>query len=192
MESKRRDKGARGPLMTVRDVLELPSMTGASVLVGADVLDRNVTNIMVLEGPDVEKWGRPGLLLLTSFYALEPLSPDERVEFFRKAAGAGVTGFVFKPGRLVGEVPEDYLLACERCSLPIVRTSPDHGVAYDIAGAGTADCTSMHDAIYMALDVFRNRRWYAEITANPLRRYERERGADVSVKDLKLPDAQEE
>lgn len=77
-------------------------------------------------------------------------------------------------------------------SLPIVRTSPDHGVAYDIAGAGTADCTSMHDAIYMALDVFRNRRWYAEITANPLRRYERERGADVSVKDLKLPDAQEE
>ena len=125
MESKRRDKGARGPLMTVRDVLELPSMTGASVLVGVDVLDRNVTNIMVLEGPDVEKWGRPGLLLLTSFYALEPLSPEERVEFFRKAAGAGVTGFVFKPGRLVGEVPEDYLLACERCSLPIVRISAD-------------------------------------------------------------------
>lgn len=77
-------------------------------------------------------------------------------------------------------------------SLPVVRTSPDHGVAYDIAGQGTADCSSMHDAIYMALDVYRNRRWYAEITANPLRRYERERGADVSVKDLKLPDAQED
>lgn len=77
-------------------------------------------------------------------------------------------------------------------SLPIVRTSPDHGVAYDIAGAGVADSSSMHDAIYMALDVYRNRRWYAEITANPLRRYERERGADVSVKDLKLPDAQED
>lgn len=125
MESKRRDKGAQAPLMTVRDVLELPSMTGARVLVGADVLNRNVTNIMVLEGPDLEKWGRPGLLLLTSFYALEPLSPEERIEFFRKAAGAGVTGFVFKPGRLVGEVPEDYLLACEQCSLPIVRISAD-------------------------------------------------------------------
>lgn len=77
-------------------------------------------------------------------------------------------------------------------SLPVVRTSPDHGVAYDIAGTGTADCASMHEAIYMALDIYRNRRWYAEITANPLRRYERERGADVSVKDLKLPDAQED
>lgn len=75
-------------------------------------------------------------------------------------------------------------------SLDIVRTSPDHGVAYDIAGSGKADCSSMRQAIYYAMDIYRNRRWFAEIGADPLRRYERERGADVSVKDLKLPEGE--
>lgn len=77
-------------------------------------------------------------------------------------------------------------------SLPIVRTSPDHGVAYDIAGCGQADETSMRDAIYMAIDVLRNRAWHTQISADPLKHYERERGADMSVKDLKLPEEQED
>ena len=77
-------------------------------------------------------------------------------------------------------------------SLPVVRTSPDHGVAYDIAGKGVADEGSMRDAVYAAMDIFRSRRWYGEISANPLRHYERERGADVSVKDLKLPEQQDD
>lgn len=41
--------------------------------------------------------------------------------------------------------------------LPIVRTSPDHGTAYDIAGKNMADESSFRNAIYLALDVFRNR-----------------------------------
>lgn len=73
-------------------------------------------------------------------------------------------------------------------SLPVVRTSPDHGVAYDIAGKGEAECDSMREAIYMAIDIYRSRSWYAEISANPLKHYERERGADISVRDMKLPD----
>ncbi len=76
-------------------------------------------------------------------------------------------------------------------SLPVIRTSPDHGVAYDIAGKGEADPASMREAIYMAMDIYRNRQWYTEIKSNPLKRYERDRGADVSVKDLKLPDNNE-
>ncbi len=73
-------------------------------------------------------------------------------------------------------------------SLPVIRTSPDHGVAYDIAGKGKADPESMREAIYMAIDIYRNRQWYADISRNPLKRYERDRGADISVKDLKLPE----
>lgn len=52
--------------------------------------------------------------------------------------------------------------------LPIVRTSPDHGTAYDIAGKGTADETSLKKAIYTAIDIFRNRKLNAEISTNPL------------------------
>jgi 4-hydroxythreonine-4-phosphate dehydrogenase len=52
--------------------------------------------------------------------------------------------------------------------LPIVRTSPDHGTAYDIAGKGKADENSMRQAIYTAIDVFRNRHNYDEPLKNPL------------------------
>ncbi len=69
-------------------------------------------------------------------------------------------------------------------SLPVVRTSPDHGVAYDIAGKGLADPASMRQAIFTAVDIWRNRSEYAEMSRNPLRRYERDKGRDVSVADL--------
>lgn len=41
--------------------------------------------------------------------------------------------------------------------LPVVRTSPDHGTAYDIAGQNRADEQSFRHALYLAIDVFRNR-----------------------------------
>lgn len=52
--------------------------------------------------------------------------------------------------------------------LNYVRTSPDHGTAYDIAGKNIADESSFKKAIYTAIDVFKNRKLYQEINANPL------------------------
>jgi 4-hydroxythreonine-4-phosphate dehydrogenase len=52
--------------------------------------------------------------------------------------------------------------------LPIVRTSPDHGTAFDIAGQNKASEQSMRNAIYLAMDVFTNRQFFKEINANPL------------------------
>ncbi len=52
--------------------------------------------------------------------------------------------------------------------LSVVRTSPDHGTAYDIAGKNEASELSLLAAIYLAKDVYRNRLQYAEMTANPL------------------------
>ena len=69
-------------------------------------------------------------------------------------------------------------------SLSEVRTSPDHGVAYDIAGKGIADEQSMRNAIYEAIDIVRRRREWAKWNANPLEHFEREKGRDISIKDL--------
>ncbi len=62
--------------------------------------------------------------------------------------------------------------------LSAVRTSPDHGVAYDIAGKGGADSDSMRNAMYMAIDVVKSRKTYKQISSNPLEHteLERERG----------------
>lgn len=53
--------------------------------------------------------------------------------------------------------------------LPCVRTSPDHGTAYDIAGKGIASEDSFRQAIYSAIDIVLLRRSYDEANANPLK-----------------------
>jgi 4-hydroxythreonine-4-phosphate dehydrogenase len=50
-----------------------------------------------------------------------------------------------------------------------IRTSPDHGTAYDIAGKGIADFNSFKEAVYLALDIFQAREEYNELTKNPLK-----------------------
>jgi len=55
--------------------------------------------------------------------------------------------------------------------LSIIRTSPDHGVGYDIAGQNKASEESFRHAVYLACDIFRTRNGYKQITANPLKSY---------------------
>ncbi len=51
-----------------------------------------------------------------------------------------------------------------------IRTSPDHGVAFDIAGKGTADESSFREALFTALQIFHNRNENSEQYKNPLRK----------------------
>ena len=50
--------------------------------------------------------------------------------------------------------------------LPFIRTSPDHGVAYDIAGKNIADEQSFTEAIFMAIKIFKNRKEYNDLMTN--------------------------
>lgn len=64
--------------------------------------------------------------------------------------------------------------------LPVVRTSPDHGTAFDIAGKNIAEPESLREAVFQALELLKQRGFYAENTANPLRRgkIEKEKAED--------------
>lgn len=53
--------------------------------------------------------------------------------------------------------------------LPIVRTSPGHGTAYDLAGKNLANPNSFRQALYLAIDVIHNRKTFDELNANPLK-----------------------
>ena len=59
--------------------------------------------------------------------------------------------------------------------LPIIRTSPGHGTAYALAGTGTASEESFRNAMYLAIDVFENRKRFRELSKNPLVRHEIDR-----------------
>jgi 4-hydroxythreonine-4-phosphate dehydrogenase len=51
-----------------------------------------------------------------------------------------------------------------------VRTSPDHGTAYEIAGKGVADESSFKQAIYTAISIYRNRKTFRQYSQNPLKK----------------------
>jgi 4-hydroxythreonine-4-phosphate dehydrogenase len=75
--------------------------------------------------------------------------------------------------------------------LPIVRTSPAHGTAYDIAGQGVASEDSFRQAVYTAIDVYRNRLRDDERRAHPLRKqyYEKRDDSDKLKLDTVDDDA---
>jgi 4-hydroxythreonine-4-phosphate dehydrogenase len=50
-----------------------------------------------------------------------------------------------------------------------VRTSPDHGTAFEIAGKGEADESSFKEAVFMAIKIFKNRKEYKKLAKNPLK-----------------------
>ena len=72
--------------------------------------------------------------------------------------------------------------------LPIIRTSPAHGVAYDIAGKGVADENSFRQAIYAAIDIYRHRAAYNNARRNPLRKLYFEKRDDSNRLNLQQSD----
>jgi 4-hydroxythreonine-4-phosphate dehydrogenase len=70
--------------------------------------------------------------------------------------------------------------------LPFVRTSPDHGTAFDIAGKNTADPSSFITAVFECVDIINRRNDYEERNRNPLRKIT----AEVlrNVEDEKIDD----
>lgn len=70
--------------------------------------------------------------------------------------------------------------------LQAVRTSPAHGVAYDIAGKGCADESSFRQAIYTGIDIFRNRRNYNFARRRPLRKLYHEKRDDSNRLNLQM------
>jgi 4-hydroxythreonine-4-phosphate dehydrogenase len=59
--------------------------------------------------------------------------------------------------------------------LPVIRTSPGHGTAYNIAGSGVATEDSFRNALYLSIDVFQNRKLYKELSKDPLKHHEIDR-----------------
>lgn len=69
--------------------------------------------------------------------------------------------------------------------MPIVRTSPDHGVAYDIAGTGKANPVSFREAMYLAIDTYNRRKENIDLQAKPLNAV---RNAKLKEPEMKIPD----
>ncbi len=63
--------------------------------------------------------------------------------------------------------------------LPVIRTSPGHGTAYDLAGQNLASEASFRHAMFLAYDIYRNRKAYRTMMANPLKSTHIARGSSI-------------
>lgn len=72
--------------------------------------------------------------------------------------------------------------------LPVIRTSPAHGTAYELAGTNQASEASFREALYLACDIYKHRLEYREMHKNPLRKQQIEQSGDLAD----LPPVQEE
>lgn len=115
--------------------------------------------------PAMEKARNNGIM------ALGPYSPDmlfSGVEYHKFDA---LLAMYHDQGMTPFKTIEGNEAAVLLAGLPIVYTSTVHGMAYDIVGQGTVDETGMRNAVYLAIDVYNNRKMNTELGANPLKHY---------------------
>ena len=67
-----------------------------------------------------------------------------------------------------------------------IRTSPDHGTAYEIAGKNMADFNSFKEAVYLAIDIFHSRNQYEIISQNPMKIREKQ---EEKILKKKMPNS---
>ncbi len=151
-DSLRKDFGIRKPRIAV---LGLNPHAGDSGLLGKEEIEIIGPAVVELNNKDVFAFGPYpadgffGSSKIKSFDAVIAMYHDQGLVPFKSLAFT--SGINYTAG------------------LPVVRTSPDHGTAYDIAGKNIASEESFREAVYAACDIVKQRKITEEITANPLK-----------------------
>ncbi|MFA6400084.1 MAG: 4-hydroxythreonine-4-phosphate dehydrogenase PdxA [Salinivirgaceae bacterium] len=139
-------------------VLGLNPHAGDSGLIGKEELE-----III---PTIEKANKEGIL------ALGPFSADS---FFGSGSFSkfdGIMAMYHDQGIAPFKALNFDTGVNYTAGLPIIRTAPDHGTDYELAGLDQASPNSFREAVYMACNIFNNRKMHAELTKNPLPSYD--------------------
>ncbi|WP_440896791.1 PucR family transcriptional regulator [Amphibacillus sp. Q70] len=109
--------------LNVEKMLSLSSFAKAKLITPAKFNHRHVSSIMVLEGPDIELWGRSGQVLLSSFFAFQNLTLEEIQTLLEKMNDCGIAALVIKMDRLISQIPPHIITFCEQLELPLIKIS---------------------------------------------------------------------
>lgn len=109
--------------MKIQDLINCKSLQGADLIVRPKSPDLPVTGINILEATDIERWGKPGMVILTSYFALQSHGDEELHAFFAKVKQLGIVCIILKVDRLVSEVPAQFVALCKAYEIPLLRIS---------------------------------------------------------------------
>ena len=91
-------------VVTVGELLQMPVLKEAHVLVGAEGLNRLVKYIDVIEVPDIVDWAKPGTVYLTTAYPFVD-NPELFAKTVQGFAEHDVSALMLKLGRFIEEIP---------------------------------------------------------------------------------------
>jgi purine catabolism regulator len=106
--------------ITVREILELPEFSGVTVAGGKSGLERVVTNINVMEVPDILDWVREGDMLLTTGYAIKD-NPDAQKALLPTLARKGLAVLGMKPKRYIDAIPAHMITAADQLGIALLE-----------------------------------------------------------------------
>ena len=107
--------------MQLQQILKNDCFKDAKIVSNHQLLDREVSSVMILEATDIEKWGSNHQLILTSYYALIDLKEEDLLSFFKKMSSLNISGLILKVHRLVKEVPTLLIKYCNAFDIPLIE-----------------------------------------------------------------------
>lgn len=105
----------------LKDILEIESLKQANIIEDTLIKEHEVTDIMVMEAPDVENWCSPGQLLLSSLYNFQDYSETQQIQFIKKLVDLNVSGLIIKVNRFVGQIPTGILIGSQQYQFPLIQ-----------------------------------------------------------------------
>lgn len=123
--------------MNIKDMMKIKSLQRAKLIAGQDGILNKIYGVNVLEAIDIENWGQPGEVILTSFFALHNLSDNELDQFFQKLRAIGTSAIIIKIDRLVQQIPAHIIGLCNKHSIPLVQIGKEvkyEGIILEILG----------------------------------------------------------
>lgn len=112
-------------MLKLREVSGLPSLKDSKLIYGKEKLNISVSGAMVMEALDIEDWGSPRQILMTSNFAFKDETSETIIHFFKKAKEIGISAFIFKKNRLVSEIPEYFISNCKMFGFPLFEVKKD-------------------------------------------------------------------
>lgn len=137
--------------ITVKEALELDVFKNSRVIAGENGLDRVITNVNVMEVPDIMDWVKPGELLVTAFYSLKDDIGAQR-KLIPRLNEKGLAALGIKPKRYLKSIDEQMLWAADRLGFPVIEISYEVSFS-DVIGSVLSEIVSRQAMTLEKLDV---------------------------------------
>lgn len=110
---------------TIEDLLNIDACKNAEFIGHKSELTNKITGITVVESPDISSWIQGGEVIVTSFFPIKGMSPEEMRAWVNLLADKKISALIVKIRTVFSEIPPVILEVCNKRSIPIIKIPED-------------------------------------------------------------------